>query len=92
MPGGAGAPTAAFLRRVAWRLTAAAPLPSIAQAGGFVASNRVCQCLAVSRALGDHNFKDAKFDAHKQMVTCVPVGSPAGRRTWRGRRDWVSAP
>lgn len=40
----------------------------------------MCQCLAVSRALGDHNFKDAKFEAHQQMVTCVPVGLIQGQR------------
>lgn len=45
------------------------------KAGGFVSGGRICAILAVSRALGDHGFKDPKFDAHQQMVTCIPVSA-----------------
>jgi serine/threonine protein phosphatase PrpC len=45
----------------------------IESAGGFVASNRVCHCLAVSRAFGDFEFKDAALPPAQCMVSCVPV-------------------
>ena len=45
----------------------------IVNAGGFVAARRVCRCLAVSRALGDHYFKNKEHQPKDRMVSCVPV-------------------
>ena len=45
----------------------------ILQAGGFVAERRVCRCLAVSRALGDHYFKNSAQPPSQRMVSCIPV-------------------
>ncbi|EDQ86182.1 uncharacterized protein MONBRDRAFT_28624 [Monosiga brevicollis MX1] len=44
----------------------------IEAAGGFVAGNRVCQSLAVSRAFGDFSFKDPNIKPEEHMVTCIP--------------------
>lgn len=44
----------------------------IEAAGGFVASNRVCHCLAVSRAFGDYEFKDSQLPPDARMVSCIP--------------------
>ncbi len=40
----------------------------IEAAGGFVARGRVCNCLAVSRAFGDHLFKEVKERPADQQV------------------------
>lgn len=46
----------------------------IEAAGGFVARGRVCNCLAVSRALGDHLFKEARERGpEQQMVSAEPT-------------------
>eukprot|EP00045_Choanoeca_perplexa_P010008 m.100033 g.100033 ORF g.100033 m.100033 type:complete len:475 (+) comp15114_c0_seq4:121-1545(+) len=44
----------------------------IVDAGGFVASNRVCQSLGVARAFGDHLFKDPGLPPDERMVSCIP--------------------
>lgn len=44
----------------------------ICEAGGFVLRGRVCAALAVSRALGDHQFKDSRLPQAEQMVSPVP--------------------
>lgn len=44
----------------------------ICEAGGFVLRGRVCAQLAVSRALGDHQFKDSRLPQAEQMVSPIP--------------------
>ena len=44
----------------------------IIDAGGFVMYDRVNGELAMSRALGDFQYKDVKVPQDKQMVTCYP--------------------
>lgn len=45
----------------------------IEKAGGWVVSGRICRCLAVARALGDHTFKeDPKLLPEEQMLTAIP--------------------
>lgn len=42
-------------------------------AGGFVEENRVCGALALSRSLGDFEYKSNSSKNYKeQMVTCFP--------------------
>lgn len=45
----------------------------ICNAGGFVLRGRVMATLAVSRALGDHQFKDQDLPWAEQMVSSVPT-------------------
>lgn len=40
--------------------------------GGFVEENRVNGSLALSRALGDFEYKGSDVDFTQQMVTCDP--------------------
>ena len=44
----------------------------ILEAGGFVMYDRVNGELAMSRALGDFQYKDVNVPQHEQMVTCYP--------------------
>ena len=57
----------------------------IVGAGGFVVSGRVCRCLAVARALGDHQFKqDETLMQDEQMVSASLDGGCASSRHVRG--------
>lgn len=52
----------------------------VKNAGGFVEMGRVCGNLAVSRALGDFQYKDSpNLPAEQQKITCAPDISPIER-------------
>jgi len=54
----------------------------ITAAGGYVEMGRVCGNLAVSRALGDYQYKDRDdLSAAEQKVTVDPVIDPVARST-----------
>ena len=44
----------------------------VQRAGGFVEEGRVNGIIAVSRAIGDWEYKSQQFPPNENMVTCVP--------------------